>query len=227
MDRIIEEHFNFLRDARKNRRIMKTLEERNISIIADCEEFKELAKQFYALYYKLQTEKRIALVGMNPNNRASKTGVPFLDFKSLSVLLGNVPRTTSEVSSQFIYSIIQHFGPTAFFQHVYMTNLSWFGFQRHRSAFHYYDLAGWVAKLFTKGFIQEMNLLMPSYIIPVSRKVEETLYEMKEDGRLPQDIKIAERIPHPYWCSMPQNIEQGREKYIDVITQFIEQGRIQ
>lgn len=227
MQQIIEEHFTFLQNVRQNQRMMKTLEERNITILTDCEENKELAKRFYAKYYKTQVEKRIALVGMDPNKRgAGKTGVAFLDFKSLSVFLDKVPRETSDASSQFIYGIIQHFGPTAFFQHVYMTNVSWFGFQRHRKAFHYYDLAGWIARLFTKGFIKEMKMLNPSCIVPLGQKAEETLLEMKEDGRLPQDITIAERLPHPYWCSKPQNLERGRQKYIDVIEQFIEEGMV-
>ena len=69
------------------------------------------------------------ICGINPGrNGAGKTGVPFLDFNSLSQLLPNLKKEDSERSSQFFFEIVEHFGAKKFYETFYVTNISWLGF---------------------------------------------------------------------------------------------------
>jgi hypothetical protein len=88
-----------------------------------------MIKTFYENYYHNTNTKRVVLCGINPGKKgAGKTGVPFLDNYSLKNLITGVAGDDREISASFIYSIIQEIGVDKFYNSVYLTNFSWYGY---------------------------------------------------------------------------------------------------
>ena len=85
----------------------------------------------------------------------------------------------SELSAQFFFDIISIFNVEEFFNHVYLTNISWFGFIKDGNNFNYYNLDSSLIEELTYGFIEEMRIVEPKAIIPLSKEVEKTLKKMK------------------------------------------------
>lgn len=78
----------------------------------DNPETMEVMQQFYHKYYN-DTTKRKFIIGINPSrNGAGVTGVPFTDTKRLESVCGIKMKSahTHEISSVFVYDIIQAFG---------------------------------------------------------------------------------------------------------------------
>lgn len=145
-------------------------------------------------------------------------GVPFIDFKGLSQLLPGITKQDHECSAQFIMSVTSEIGAETFHDCVYMTNLSWFGFTRNGSNINYYELPKHLQATFTDSFIDEMDLVWPTIIVPLSEEVEKTLKQMRAEGRLKHPI--AKRLPHPYYCSIGKNVEKYRKIYVDLINEY-------
>lgn len=222
MKRIIQmkiDFYNSIITGKKNW-IIEKLENEKISILRGFMRNSCLVKDFYESYYNKNNE-RIVLCGINPGRLgAGKTGVPFLDYKSLSKLMTGVNNDDSELSAQFIFQVINHFGYKRFFDNVYLTNISWFGFTKDDKNFNYYDLSEELQEEFTNGFIEEMKIVKPSVIVPLSKDVEKSLKGMKRDKKL--KCKMAKRIPHPYYYSnFPTRYANGLNKYIETIEKLI------
>src|SRR5690606_24427793 len=69
-------------------------------------------QKFYHKYYN-DTDKRKFIIGINPSrNGAGVTGVPFTDTKRLELVCGMQMHSahTHEISSVFVYDMIQDFG---------------------------------------------------------------------------------------------------------------------
>jgi hypothetical protein len=78
----------------------------------DNPETMEVMQQFYHKYYN-DTNKRKFIIGINPSrNGAGVTGVPFTDTKRLESVCGIKMKSahTHEISSVFVYDMIQAFG---------------------------------------------------------------------------------------------------------------------
>lgn len=200
--------------------VIERLNHQNINILKGFIKNSKLVTDFYKLYY-CNNRNRIVLCGINPGKLgAGKTGVPFLDFKSLSKMLPNIKDTDCELSAQFIYSVITHFGNKTFFDNVYLTNISWFGFTKDNNNFNYYNMDQDLQDEFTSGFIEEMEIVQPSVIIPLSEDTEKSLKNMNKRKNL--GLKIAKRIAHPYYYSnFPTRYEDGLNKYIETINKFM------
>jgi len=100
-----------------------------------------------------------------------------------------------ELSAQFIFSVITHFGYQNFFDNVYLTNISWFGFTKDDKNFNYYDMDDALQKEFINSFMEEMNIVQPSVIVPLSKEVEKSL------KKYIKEFNIAERMSHPKWTN--------------------------
>lgn len=82
-------------------------------------------QQFYRKYYHDHRVRKL-LIGINPSrNGAGVTGVPFTDTKRLESVCG-IPMTsahTHEISSVFMYDMIEAFGgATSFYGHFYINS---------------------------------------------------------------------------------------------------------
>lgn len=82
-------------------------------------------RQFYEKYYN-DHQKRKFIIGINPSrNGAGVTGVPFTDTKRLEHVCGIPMQSahTHEISSVFLYDVIQAYGgPEAFYRDIYINS---------------------------------------------------------------------------------------------------------
>lgn len=78
----------------------------------DNPETMDVMKQFYNKYYNDNNQRRF-IIGINPGRHgAGTTGVPFTDTKRLSAICGIEMKSayTHEVSSVFVYDMIEQYG---------------------------------------------------------------------------------------------------------------------
>lgn len=91
----------------------------------DNPETMDVMSQFYYKYYK-DNKIRKFIVGINPSRHgAGVTGVPFTDTKRLESVCGIQMKSarTHEVSSVFLYDVIESFGgPEAFYSQLYINS---------------------------------------------------------------------------------------------------------
>lgn len=215
MDKILNLHTDFYTNLNNNPVVKEILEREKITVLDGFNKNLELVQRYYRTVYR-SNASRIVLCGINPGrNGAGKTGIPFLDFRSISQLLSDIEGDDREQSAQFIFSIINEVGRESFYENVYMTNISWFGFTRDGKNLNYYDLPSSLATTFTDTFIAEMDMVQPKIIIPLSKEVERSLKQMRKSGRL--HYPIAERLPHPYYCSIGKNAMKYKQIYINTI----------
>lgn len=90
----------------------------------DNPETMKVMGEFYHKYYH-DTEQRRFIIGINPSrNGAGVTGVPFTDTKRLESACGIIMKSahTHEVSSVFLYDMIEAYGGTARFYRDFYIN---------------------------------------------------------------------------------------------------------
>jgi hypothetical protein len=101
-----------------------------------------LCEQFYRKYYHDQ-KPRALLLGINPGRFGSGiTGISFTDPIKLENECGikNTFIKKSELSSDFIYTMIRAYGgPEAFYQHYFISAVSPLGFTSKGKNINYYD----------------------------------------------------------------------------------------
>lgn len=101
-----------------------------------------VASRFYEKFYS-DTLPRALIFGINPGRHgAGVTGVPFTDPIRLVDVCGipNDWKKQAELSSQFIYTMIEAYGGAkAFYGRYFFTALSPLGFVRHGKNLNYYD----------------------------------------------------------------------------------------
>ncbi len=105
------------------------------------DETRRCMRLFYDTYYH-DNAKRTYILGINPGRfGAGITGVPFTDpirLESQGILNSFAKR--QELSSVFIYSMIEQFGgPQLFFNRFYIASLCPLGFVRNNTNYNYYD----------------------------------------------------------------------------------------
>jgi hypothetical protein len=105
-------------------------------------ETKQVCKAFYQKYYN-DDLPRYCIIGINPGRfGAGITGVPFTDPVRLESKLhiSNTWQKKQELSSVFIYEMIDAFGGAAkFYQQFYITAVSPLGFVKDGKNINYYD----------------------------------------------------------------------------------------
>ncbi len=103
----------------------------------------EISDAFYNKYCN-DNHHRTFLFGINPGRfGAGITGIPFTDPKNLEKYCGilNSFDKKPELSSQFIYQMIEAFGgPKGFYSKFYITAISPLGFTRDGKNLNYYDI---------------------------------------------------------------------------------------
>lgn len=174
-------------------------------------------ERFYAQYNNNKYPK-VVICGINPGkNGAGKTGIPFVDFNSLSKLLPNIDENDKERSAQFFYKIIEHFGAKKFFETFYVTNVSWLGFTKDGKNINYYDLPTKVKEVIFDIYKNEIASIKPNTIISLSQEVQETNISLFGEN---ETIELKS-LPHPNYCAFPKNKHGGKEQYISVLSQYI------
>lgn len=189
----------------------------DISVLREFEDNVHVAKRF-AKAYCSSKNPTVVLCGINPGRLgAGKTGVPFLDFASLSKLLPDVNRPDAERSAQFFFEIVEHFGAKEFYATFHVTNISSIGFERAGSNFNYYDLPAPVINHVHAEFKNEINAVQPAVIISLAKSVHDTVRKLFVNST----IDVSTRLPHPNYCAFPKRRDLCKQQYIEVLSQYI------
>ncbi|OGX88908.1 uracil-DNA glycosylase family protein [Hymenobacter glacialis] len=103
----------------------------------------ELLAQFAHQYY-VEAPPRVAVLGINPGRLGmGRTGVAFTDPTALAEHCGighDLPRQRPELSSQFIYAVVNEMGgPAAFYRHFYLGSVYPLVLLREGLNYNYYD----------------------------------------------------------------------------------------
>jgi hypothetical protein len=101
-----------------------------------------LVRQFYKKFYDDRAPRRI-VIGINPGRLGGGlTGIPFTDPIRLETSCGiaNTLPKKQELSSRFIYEVIDAYGgPVSFYSKYYFSSVSPLGFIRDGKNMNYYD----------------------------------------------------------------------------------------
>lgn len=163
-----------------------------------------VASQFYRKFYEAG-EQRVFIFGINPGRHgAGLTGVPFTDPLRLEEKCGipNEWRKKAELSSQFVYAVIEKYGGVdKFYRRFYITALSPLGFVRDGKNLNYYD---------DRELIRDFE---PFMLRCIRRQLEtmpttEICYCLGEGTNFKYFSKVNQRhgffreiipLPHPRW----------------------------
>ena len=184
----------------------------------------DLCKKFYRKYYHDQ-KPRTLLLGINPGRFGSGiTGISFTDPIKLESTCGikNTFQKKPELSSEFIYRMIQAFGgPEHFYQHYFISAVSPLGFTRKGININYYDdkrlekavmpfIIESITQLLSMGFNREKCFCVGE------GKNFKFLHKLNEDERW-----FSEIIPlaHPRFIMQYRRKMVGRyvEEYVRVL----------
>lgn len=210
---------SFLRNLREqyceSAKLHALVEPHGFSVLADFLANWEAIEEFYATFYSQGFPKTV-LCGLNPGRLgAGKTGIPFVDFASLSELMDGIDRRDEERSATFFHSVVSHFEATGFYRSFYVTNVSWVGFVKGRKNANYDVLPPEAQAFIFERFREEIELVGPERIISISKPVHSTIRSL-----FSKRIDTSLCLPHPNWCAFPQNCKDAKEKYITKLSQF-------
>lgn len=184
----------------------------------DEDEVKRVTDLFYHQYFN-DTNKRAFLVGINPGRLGGgATGIPFTDPIRLKEELGieNNFDKKSELSSRFIYQMIQAVGgPTIFYKHFYFSSVSPLGFVKDGKNLNYYDIPE-LQNALEDYMVEEMRkqIAFGAYDTAFSLGMGKNIAYLKALNKKYTLFKEIVPLPHPRW------VMQYRLKRLD---EFIDQ----
>lgn len=117
-----------------------------------------LCESFYRRFYS-DNNSRTMILGINPGRfGGGLTGIPFTDPIRLATLgIENTLDKKPELSSEFIYKMIEHFGGVKlFYQKFYFSSISPLGFVKDGKNLNYYDIKS-LPKLLNPFILKCMN----------------------------------------------------------------------
>jgi len=180
--------------------------------------------QFYQRFYNDQHHRRI-IFGINPGRfGAGITGVPFTDPIRLANVcaIGNNFQKKQELSSVFIYHMVEAYGgPELFYSHYFITAISPLGYTKDGRNLNYYDdkeLVKSCEPFILESIQKQVEILEPG---PVAWCLGEgTNY--KYFSRLNERFQFFRQIiplPHPRWVMQyrAREIEKYVQLYCDAL----------
>ncbi|HCN83894.1 MAG TPA: hypothetical protein DIT07_09790 [Sphingobacteriaceae bacterium] len=211
---IAEDYFSFYETFKSKYSVI--LKNKNIGILSEFLDNKNHIIEFHKRYVQSNSPK-VVICGINPGRfGAGKTGIPFIDFNSLSQMLPNIEKKEAEKSAKFFFSIVQEFGVDTFYQKFHVTNMSWYGFYhlKTRKNINYNNLPTEIQNLLIDKFLEEMRFINPDVIIPVGDIVNwELLCNPNVKSRL--TAKIAPRLYHPAYRLV------DKKTYMKTLTEYL------
>jgi len=159
---------------------------------------------FYTKFYNDHKNRRI-IFGINPGRfGAGVTGIPFTDPIRLEKACG-IPNNfdkKAELSSQFIYLLIENMGGVSpFYQHYFIGAISPLGFVKNGKNFNYYDdrlLERSLKSFIIKNMVRQVALGINTDKCFCLGNGKNYIYLQ----RLNDELKIFDEIiplPHPRW----------------------------
>lgn len=181
-----------------------------------------VATKFYSKFYS-DRQKRFVMVGINPGRfGGGQTGIPFTDPIRLLKECG-IPNSFNqrpELSSEFIYRIINSFGgPEIFYQKFYMTSVCPVGFTFKEKNLNYYDLPSLQSKIekWAPGWMNtqiEFGLSMDICFCIGEGKNFEFLQKLNQENNW---FKSIVALPHPRFI-----MQYRRKQLEDYIRRYLE-----
>ncbi len=181
----------------------------------------ELVQKFYEKYYS-NDAKRIIVFGINPGRFGGGiTGIPFTDPIRLEqhCHIKNHFEKRRELSSQFIYEMIDAYGGTdLFYSNFYVSALSPLGYVRSGKNLNYYDINGW-KEIFTDYAIEMIERQLPfvRYDLAICIGQGQNLKFLESLNMEHHFFDRIETVPHPRWI-MQYRLKRKEEfiqEYID------------
>jgi uracil-DNA glycosylase len=170
--------------------------------------------EFYGKYYNDNAVRRVIL-GINPGRfGAGVTGIPFTDPVRLEKVCGikNNFDKKPELSSQFVYMLIERMGgPTHFYKHYYFGAVSPLGFVKNGKNHNYYDseeLKKSLKPFIIKTLVEQIALGINTAKCFCMGQGKNYDYLTKLNSRLNLFKEIIP-LPHPRW------IMQYRRKHLN------------
>ena len=177
-----------------------------------------LCEKFYKKYYS-DNNSRHLILGINPGRFGGGiTGIPFTDPVRLQNICGieNNFQKKQELSSVFIYEMIQSFGgPEIFYNKFYISAISPLGFTKNNKNLNYYDDRQLENSI--KNFV--IDCIKQQLAFGINRKVAFCLGEGKNFvylSRINNEMKFFEKVvalPHPRFI-MQYKLKK-KEEYIE------------
>lgn len=196
---------------------LRLLGDDEVCVLSDFVKNREGINAFWHKFYG-DTIPRVMICGINPGRYgAGMTGIPFIDFMSLSQLVPGVDRMDSEKSASFFYQVARGFGVESFFRTFYVSNFSSVGYLRDGKNLNYYDLPHPALKIVERNFIKEIEIVQPTHIISLSKEVHQSVRSL-----LPASVDCSLRLPHPSWVVTYRagEINQWGSRYREVLEDF-------
>ncbi len=191
----------------------------NPYLIADV---RAITRQFYEKYYN-DNRPRTFIFGINPGRHgAGVTGIPFTDPIRLAENCGiaNGMQKRGELSSEFVYMVIDAFGgPPVFYGQYHFTALSPLGFVREGKNLNYYD-----DKELMKAFEPFMLRCLRRQL--KTMPTESTCFCLGEGENYNYFRRVNERykffeniipLPHPRWI-----MQYRRRKVVEYVGSYVE-----
>lgn len=162
---------------------------------------RNIVRQFYKKFFN-DDRKRIYLFGINPGRfGGGLTGISFTDPVALSEHCGIDNRfgTRKELSSKFIYKIIEDFGGAKkFYSKYFITALYPLTILKENKNFNYYDTAELLSilKPYIKSSVEEQYKFGASkkFAVCIGKKNSKHLKEINEELKLFNEIRV---VDHP------------------------------
>ena len=198
-------------------KIDSLLQGTEIAVLTEFLDNWEFIDRFNSEFYG-DTLPKTVLCGINPGKHgAGKTGIPFLDFMSLSKIVDGLERRDTERSATFFFDVVQEIGVRDFYHSFYVTNISWVGYLKNGKNLNYYDLPQPVKEFVHDMFKLEMEAIEPTTIISLSQRVRTSVTELFSGT----SIDISKQLQHPNWCSFPKNYESCKDDYVRLLSQYV------
>ncbi len=192
------------------------------------EQVQRLNEQFYSKYYN-DTNPRIFLIGINPGRfGGGLTAIPFTDpihLENTLEIKNDLPKR-HELSSRFVYDVVQHFGgPDIFFRTCYLTAVSPLGFVMNQKNINYYD-NNFLVKQYEPQFIKWLKQQIK---FGANTKIAFSLGRGKNHDylkRINEQNLLFDKIlalPHPRWVMQYRYKKRYEfvEFYCDQISSYL------
>ena len=187
------------------------------------DEVQYVVTSFYKKFYSDENE-RLFIFGINPGRfGGGLTGISFTDPVVLRELCGieNDLSNRKELSSQFVYNVVEKFGGTKkFFSKIFLTAIYPFGIIKNGKNYNYYD-EKLLSKKLRPEIIKNINSQIgfgarKNLVILLGKKNAEFFTEINKEHKFFQRISVLE---HPRYIMQYRlkKIDEYIKKYIDAI----------
>jgi hypothetical protein len=179
----------------------------------ESDEVKEIVKKFYSKFYK-DSNDRLFIIGINPGRfGGGLTGIAFTDPVALRERCGieNTLGNRKELSSKFVYTVINHFGGVKkFFSGVFLTALYPFAIIKNKKNYNYYDEKS-LSDLLRLDMVQNIRKQIKlggrsDYAILLGKRNADYFFPINEEHKFFKKITVLEH---------PRYIMQYKLKQID------------